>query len=168
MRKSGRLGSRPARASKNQNQAPAAVFAIAFAVVAALSAAVTLGGKSGFSACLNNAKAPPRPPGAPPEPSALTGGANILLYCYESSGDPGCSLRRRARTRIPTAWKCSLDGRRRRFGRPKASYAAPRAAATDRLPLPPKGARANSTVTPGRRAPVQNHCQQFRRAENHY
>ena len=58
------------------------------AVVAALSAAVTLGGKSGFFSLFEQREtSSPSTAETTAEPSALTGKANILLYCYERDGN---------------------------------------------------------------------------------
>lgn len=89
MRKSGRLRFKTSRGEqKTKTKRLLLVFAIAFAVVAALSAAVTLGGKSGFFSLFEQRESTaPSTQETSAEPSALTGSANILLYCYESSGD---------------------------------------------------------------------------------
>lgn len=89
MRKSGRLRFKTSRGEqKTRTKRLLLIFAIAFAVVAALSAAVTIGGHSGFFKLFEQRESTsPSTQETSAESSALSGSANILLYCYESTDD---------------------------------------------------------------------------------
>ena len=89
MRKSGRLRFKTSRGEqKTRTKRLLLVFIIAFAAVAALSAAVTLGGHSGFFKLFEQRESTSESTQeTSAEPSALTGSANILLYCYEPADD---------------------------------------------------------------------------------
>lgn len=89
MRKSGRLRFTTSRSEqKSRTRKLLLVFAAAFAAVATLSVAVTLGGKSGFFRLFEQRESTaPSTMETSAEPVKLSGSADILLYCYEPAGE---------------------------------------------------------------------------------